>query len=287
MVKRLLFFLIFISTSLLFLVSAITSCSNNEKKEIVYEKIKPKRIIKNNILIVLGKDYYERKDILKYLENEYALGNPDSHVRVLPYSDMVKTAKQPRLRMINEKIKEQKTTILISIGIPEGGGRYLIQAVENNPKLTIISLLPMDEILPLEAASDIVVDFQIPKKIMNEETDFVISDNEVMLLLVAAIFAGEDINAHNKNINVFPIEEFQQAFFTAQTILGKELFPNHYTIKPYTDSDTGLQSHRYLLIYKDIDESQEKDMSNDNVSSEENETENGGLINPDNLEGGA
>ena len=251
MKKKLLFFLIFIS---ILFSTFITSCSNNKEKEIVYEKIKPKRIIKNNILIVLGKDYYERKDILKYLENEYALGSPDSHVRVLPYSDMVKATKQPRLRMINEKIEEQKTTILISIGIPEGGGRYLIQAAENNPELSIISLLPMDEILPLEAASDIVVDFQIPKEIMNEEKDFLISDNEVMLLLVAAIFAGEDINAHKKNIKIFPIEEFQQAFFTAQTILGKTLFTNHhYTIKPYTDSDTGLQSHRYILIYKDFD----------------------------------
>lgn len=284
MKKKLLFFLIFITTILL-LSSALASCSNNKEKEIVYEKIKPKRIIKNNILIVLGKDYYERKDILKYLENEYALGSPDSHVRVLPYSDMVKATKQPRLRMINEKIEEQKTTILISIGIPEGGGRYLIQAAENNPELSIISLLPMDEILPLEAASDIVVDFQIPKEIMNEEKDFLISDNEVMLLLVAAIFAGEDINAHNKNIKIFPIEEFQQAFFTAQTILGKTLFTNHYTIKPYTDSDTGLQSHRYILIYKDFDESQET--ADDKENSGENETENDGIINPDKLEGGA
>ena len=282
MKKKLLFFLIFIS---ILFSTFITSCSNNKEKEIVYEKIKPKRIIKNNILIVLGKDYYERKDILKYLENEYALGNPDSHVQVLPYSDMVKVSRQPRFRMINEKIEEQKTTILISIGIPEGGGRYLIQAAENNSNLSIISLLPMDEILPLEAASDIVVDFQIPKEIMNEEKDFLISDNEVMLLLVAAIFAGEDINAHKKNIKIFPIEEFQQAFFTAQTILGKALFPNHYTIKPYTDSDTGLQSHRYLLIYKDFDESQET--ADDKENSEENETEHDGIINPDKLEGGA
>ena len=282
MKKKLLFFLIFISIPF---STFITSCSNAKEKATVYEKIKPKRIIKNNILIVLGKDYYERKDILKYLEDEYALGSSDSHVQVLPYSDMVKVSRQPRLRMINEKIEEQKTTILISIGIPEGGGRYLIQAAENNPNLSIISLLPMDEILPLEASSDIVVDFQIPKEIMNDEKDFLISDNEVMLLLVSAIFAGEDINAHNKNIKIFPIEEFQQAFFTAQTILGKELFPNHYTIKPYTDSDTGLQSHRYLLIYKDFDESQET--ADDKENSEENETENDGIINPDKLEGGA
>ena len=108
MKKKLVFFLIFIS---ILFSTFITSCSNNKEKEIVYEKIKPKRIIKNNILIVLGKDYYERKDILKYLENEYALGSPDSHVRVLPYSDMVKAAKQPRLRMINEKIEEQKNKL--------------------------------------------------------------------------------------------------------------------------------------------------------------------------------
>ncbi|UTC68073.1 MULTISPECIES: hypothetical protein [unclassified Treponema] len=283
MKKKLLIFLIFIS--LLFTFFFI-SCNNNKEKEVVYEKIKPKRIIKNNILIVLGKDYHERKDILKYLENEYGLGSSDSHVQVLPYSDMVKKSKLPRLRMINEKIEEQKTTILISIGIPEDGGKYLINAAEKNPNLTIISLLPMDEILPLEAASDIVVDFQIPKELLNEEKDFLISDNEVMLLLVAAIFAGEDINAHNKQIKIFPIEEFQQAFFTAQTILGKDLFPNHYIIKPYTDSDTGLQSHRYLLIYKDTEENQEGNSDNQE-KSEENETENDGIINPDNLEGGA
>lgn len=280
MKKKLLIFLIFIS-----LISAVfifISCNNNDK-EIVYEKIKPKRIIKNNILVVLGKDYYERKDILKYLENEYALGSKDSHVQILPYSDMVTKSKLPRLRMINEKIEEQKTTILISIGIPEGGGRYLIQAAENNPNLTIISLLPMDEIMPLEAASDIVVDFQIPKQI-SEENDFIINDDELMLLLVAALFAGEDINAHSKNIKIFPIEEFQQAFFTAQAILGKELFPSQYKIKPYTDSDTGLQSHRYLLIYKDIEENQEPAIS-DEESSGESETDE--IINPDNLEGGA
>ncbi|UTC77961.1 hypothetical protein E4O04_08085 [Treponema sp. OMZ 799] len=283
MKKRLLIFLIFICV----LSAAFISCNNNNEDEVVYEKIKPKRIIKNNILIVLGKDYYERKDILKYLESEYDLGNPDSHVQVLPYSDMVKRSRLPRLRMINEKIEEQKTTILISMGIPEGGGRYLIQAAENNPNLAIISLLPMDEILPLEAASDIVVDFQIPKQLLSEEKDFIISDDELMLLLIAAIFAGEDINAHNKDIKIFPIEEFRQAFFTAQTILGKELFTDHYTIKPYTDSDTGLQSHRYLLIYKDLDESQETDISDDEANSDESETDSDGIINPDKLEGGA
>lgn len=283
MKKRLLIFLIFISV----LHAAFISCSNNKENEVVYEKIKPKRIIKNNILIILGKDYYERKDILKYLESEYALGKPDSHVQVLTYSDMVKRSRLPRLRMINDKIEEQNTTILISIGIPEGGGRYLIQAAENNRNLAVISLLPMDEILPLEAASDIVVDFQIPKQLLSEEKDFVISDNEVMLLLVSAIFAGEDINAHKKDIKIFPIEEFRQAFFTAQTVLGKDLFPNQYTIKPYTDSDTGLQSHRYLLIYKDFDGDHDKDVPDDESNSAESETDSEGVINPDKLEGGA
>lgn len=279
--------LLLILTVIFSSVFFIFSCSNEKKEETVYERIKPKRIIKNNILVILGKDYYTRPDILKYLQQEYDLGGENSRVTILPYSDMVKNSKQPRLRMINEKIEEYKPTILISIGIPEGAGRYLINAAEKNTNLTIISLLPMDEILPLEAASDIVVDFQIPTALL-EEKDFFISDDEVMLLLVSGIFAGEDINAHNKNIKIFPIEEFSQAFFTTQQVLGKDLFPHNYTIKPFLDSDTGLQSHRYIIIYKDDDKDQQAiDNSDNSLDETESDSEKDETINPDNLEGGA
>lgn len=278
---------IFIYFFILFV--GIHSC--NEKKEVqepVSERVKPRRIIKNKILIILGKDYYERLGILNYLHKEYGSGSEDSPVQILLYSEMTAGSKYPRFKLISEKIDKYKSTIVVSIGIPEGSGRYLIQIAENNPELAIISLLPMEELLLLEAASDIVVDFKIPTALLAQEEDFVIGDDEVMLLLTASVFAGEDINAKKKDLKNSPLEEFREALFTTQKVIGKSLFNNRYSVKPFIDSETGIPSHKYLLIYKDgenvSDENTEPDELENNTDAD---TQSGDIINPDKLEGGA
>lgn len=281
------FLFIFIYFFILFV--CINSC--NGKKEVqepVREKIKPHRIIKNKILVILGKDYYERLGILRYLNENYSSGSEDAPVQILPYSEMTASSKYPRFKLISEKIDEYKSTIVISIGIPEGGGRYLIQIAENNPELAIITLLPMEELLPLEAASDIVVDFKIPTALSAQEESFVIGDDEVMLLLTASVFAGEDINAKKKKLKNSPLEEFREALFTAQKVIGKSIFNNHYSIKPFIDSETGIPSHKYLLICKGDEKAAD---ANAETGELENNTdannENGDITNPDDLEGGA
>ncbi|WP_024469877.1 hypothetical protein [Treponema pedis] len=264
------------------------SCTGKEKSSApLNEKIKPKRIIRDKILLILGKDYYEKNGILGYLKEEYGIGNEESPVKLLTYKDMTETTKLPRLKMITEKIEEYKITIVISIGIPEGGGRYLIQNAENNPLITIISLLPMDEILPLEAASDIVIDFKAPTSLLNKEDSFTVSDDDIGVLLTASVFAGEDINAKNKNLKNSPLEEFREALFTAQKVMQKPVFNNDYSIKPFIDSDTGIPSHKYLLIYKN-GENPENDLETpDSKDTEDAVDENGDITNPDKLEGGA
>ncbi len=262
----------------------IVSCAEKKPEssdQAAEKKIKPKRVINDRILIILGKDYYEKSGILNYVKNEYGIGERDSPVQLLTYKEMTALTKSPRLKTINEKIEEYKSTIEISLGIPEGGGGHLIQIAENNSDVSIISLLPMDEILPLEAASDIVADFKFPK--MLQEKNAAANDDDIMILLTASIFAAEDINAKNKKLKNSPLEEFREALFTAQKVIGKTLLNNDYTVKPFTDPGTGIPSHTYLIIHKNGEESK-----NDSENTESDAVdENGDIINPDTLEGGA
>jgi len=176
--------------TLLFIGALIASCGLRQTDSTpVQENTKPKRTIKNKILIILGKDYYNRPGILKYMEEEYGLGEENAPVRLLPYPEFIKSTRQPRLRLIAETLEEFKSSIVISIGMPEGGGRYLISESEKNEELTVISLLPMDEALPMEAGSDIVVDFKPPAESLNNTEHLDITDGELMLLLTAAVFA--------------------------------------------------------------------------------------------------
>ncbi len=228
-----------------------TACNNktNKPEKKIYKASSPQRIINNKILLILGKDYYKRENILDYLKKEYGIGKEDSPVKIIGYDDMITTTKYPLLKIIPEKIKEFKPTILISLGLPEGGGRYLINESRKNPDLVIISLLPMDEILPLEAGSDLVVDFEIPTEILSEEKDFKISDESLSLLLNSSVFMGEYIYAKKKELIKTPLEDFSEVFLNTQKFFNITV-ETDYGIKPYIDSDTGIPSRKYLLVYK-------------------------------------
>lgn len=279
----------FIFYTLLLIGALIASCGLRQTDSTpVRENTKPKRTIKNKILIILGKDYYNRPGILKYMEEEYGLGEENAPVRLLPYPEFIKSTRQPRLRLIAETLEEFKSSIVISIGMPEGGGRYLISESEKNEELTVISLLPMDEALPMEAGSDIVVDFKPPAESLNNTEHLDITDGELMLLLTAAVFAGEDIRARHKEIKIPPIEEFREALFTAKKVLGSTgaSFKDSYTVKPYIDSDSGIPSRKYLLIYKNESPTGEnKSGHTDTAPSQTAEPED--ITDPDKLDGSA
>lgn len=272
-----------INTILFLIILCLTafSCTKKENEKAVEKKtIKPRRIIKDKILIILGKDYYDHPGILKYLNDEYGVGEIDSPVQILKYDEMLGNSKYPRLKLINEKLEEYKSSILISVGLPENGGRYLIKCAATNPKPAIITLLPMEELLPLEAGSDIVVDFKIPTALVEDNT--ALNDDEIMLLITASVFAGENINAKIKAQKSSPIEDFRDALFTAQKVVSKVLFEGNYFIKPYLDPESGLPSHKYLIIHTGSSE----DIPLNNKNNSDEEVENNEITNPDDLEGG-
>lgn len=226
----------------------VFSCNNSENKK---KNNKPKRLVNKNILIILGKDYYMRNDILDYFKKDYLLGSADSKIQVYTYNEMLTKSGKIILRSIKDEIEESNCDIVIALGTPEGSSRYLMQARKKYPEKVFISLLPMEDTLPLEASCDIVVDFKLPDTLLNEEAAFTVSSEKIQLLLVAAVFAGEDIIAKNKNTNFSPYEEFYRAFFTAHSVL----FPTaesitSFKVAPFVDPDTSIPSRKYLIVHE-------------------------------------
>lgn len=221
-------------------------------KSTAVAKPNPKRVITNDILLVLGEDYYQRTGILSYLENNYGVNTEDSHVRLLTYQDMLTDSGYLRLRSILDAIDSSDCSIVIAVGLPEGSARYFMQAADTHPEKVYVSLLPMEDTLQLEAACDMIVDFKLPDTLMNAEEAFTVSDDRVQLLLVASVFAGEDIQLNKKALNISIYEEFNRAFFTAYSVLYPGQ-PPQFKVSPYVDVSTSLPSRKYFIVYETTD----------------------------------
>jgi hypothetical protein len=215
------------------------------------------RDLNMKVLVILGQDYYKKSNILECLNTEYSTSSIKENVNVLSY-DSLEMKDFLRLKLIIEKIEEIAPNVVISLGLPEGAGKYLLQAVNNDKNMIVISAFPMEEILKLEAASDIVFDFELPDVLLNQEHDFYITDSEVSLVLLSSFLASERIKKHGKNSSILPIEDAKEAFKEAEQKMEDKMGFNIYTLKPYIDSDIGMASYNYIIIYKSVLEDEDQ-----------------------------
>lgn len=248
-----------IISSVILLSLLFFSCQKSNNDVVTTENIVEEaklRELDSKVLVILGQDYYKKNNILDCLNAEYSSSSIKSNVIVLGY-DSFEMKDFLRLKVIIEKIEDLKPDVVISLGLPEGAGKYLLQAVNENKKLVVISAFPMEEILKLEAASDIVFDFELPDVLLNQEHDFYITDSEVSLVLLSSFLASERIKEHGKNSSILPIEDAKEAFNDAEQKMEEKMGHNIYTLKPYVDSDIGIASYNYIIIYKTILEDEE------------------------------
>ena len=208
-----------------------------------------KKDIAHPLLFVLGKDFYQYSDLFTYLSNIYTAESLKVNLHILSYSDMTAKTKQPRLSMITERLAAQPVEALISIGIPEGGARILRIAKEKYPDLHIFSLLPVEEILPLEAYSDVVVDFELPDSFAKADREVNISAHDVQTLLLCAVTAVEQINELPEQE---PFPRFARAVATTAAMLKEQGIAawggTPYALHPYKDPELNISSYNYLIL---------------------------------------
>ena len=151
--------------------------------------------------------------------------------------------------MITERLASQPVEALISIGIPEGGARILRTVKEQSPNLHIFSLLPVEEILPLEAYSDVVVDFELPDSFIKADREVNIPAHDVQTLLLCAVTAVEQINELPEQE---PFPRFARAVATTSAILKEQGITawggTPYTLQPYKDPELNIRSYNYLIL---------------------------------------
>ncbi|AIW89370.1 lipoprotein [Treponema sp. OMZ 838] len=208
-----------------------------------------KKELTHSLLFVLGKDFYQYSDLFTYLSNVYDSESLKANLYILSYRDMTAKTKQPRLSIISERLAAQPVEALISIGIPEGGARILRTAQEKYPDLHIFSLLPVEEILPLEACSDIVVDFELPDSFAKADRAVDIPAHDVQTLVLCAVTAVEQINELPEQE---PFPRFARAVATTVDILKEQGIAawggTPYTLHPYKDPELNIRSYNYLIL---------------------------------------
>lgn len=162
---------------------------------------------------------------------------------------MTAKTKQPRLSMITERLAAHPVEALISIGIPEGDARILRIAKEKYPDLHIFSLLPVEEILPLEAYSDVVVDFELPDSFAKADRAVNIPAHDVQTLVLCAVTAVEQINELPEQE---PFPRFARAVATTSAMLKEQGITawggTPYTLQPYKDPELNIRSYNYLIL---------------------------------------
>lgn len=229
-----------------------------KQEDIHLENTPPVRLIKNKILVILGEDYYMRPGILNYLEKNYNLYDENSTVKLFTYESMLNSSGSLILRSIAEAIEHSDCDIIIALGVPEGSARYFTQVKNTHPEKIFISILPMEDTLPLEACCDIVLDFKLPDTLLNEEEIFSVTDENVELLLISSIFAAEDMLTNTNKLSISIYEEFNRAFFAAYSVLFSHAPVVHnFRLSPYLDPETSIPSRTYFIV-NEIDTNDDK-----------------------------
>ena len=78
------------------------------------------------------------------------------------------------------------------------------------------------------------------------------------MVLLSSFLASERIREHGKYSSVLPIEDAKEAFKDAEQNTEEKMGHNVYTLKPYVDSDIGMASYNYIIIYKSVIEDEDE-----------------------------
>jgi len=247
--SRFFYFLILFAVLPVYTYTVFSCTGKNPPDMNEQRKSSKKRELTHSILFVVGKDFYRYTDLLLYLYRIYEPESLDAKIRLLTYGDMTAQTKQPRLTMITERLDAQPPDVMISLGMPEGGGKILRTVKEKYPALHVFSLLPVEEILPLEAYSTAVIDFELPDSFAKADRAVSIPVHDLQTLLFSATAAAEQIDEIPEQE---PLQRFSQAFAIAAAQLEEHgITPwggASYMLHPYKDPELNIRSYNYLIL---------------------------------------
>lgn len=140
---------------------------------------------------------------------------------------------------------DPSTFLVITVGAPERTARDLDRLRADMPNVRIITLFPTDEVLSIEAVSDLVIDIPSSGELLADENaqsaSRISAPDLSFLLLAAALFAERDAS-------VAPAARFDAAILDARVAARLPAAGDGWKIAQYVDTDTGLKARNHLVI---------------------------------------
>ena len=107
----------------------------------------------------------------------------------------------------------------------------------------------MEEILPLEAYSDVVVDFELPDSFAKADRAVHIPAHDVQTLVLCAVTAVAQFDELPEQE---PFPRFARAVATTTAMLNERGITawggTQYTLQPYKDPELNIRSYNYLIL---------------------------------------
>lgn len=222
-------------------VFVFISCTKNKNS-----KIEP-NYENGRVAFLFGYGYNDEEfveRITQLISNKFGLY--ENGGLVVPYvypKDFYSNGISGRISNLADYVLEKKCKALITIGAPEFTHKALAKIKDENPKCFIISLFSQDDVLGIEADSDIVLDFV-------EEAKTVKSENSEMELAVEGNL--QHMDKMDQIIiqtikSVAGINSFTRPDAVTLKVISK-IFGSDWEVATYLDSSTGLRAKNHFVL---------------------------------------
>jgi hypothetical protein len=205
---------------------------------------KPKhRTADHKVIVLVGPEFATRPEVLDGLISEYGLDGAGGMVVRLQYPDSLLDGKRVKLSLLSDAVETSGATTLVTVGAPEGVAVELTRLRARKPDLRIVSLFSADDMLPVEAASGLTLEYAPPAGILADENTTVMPSDGIDVLVLAAVLAIEDPDP-----SISPLLRMQTSLDSARSFLRKKSVGSDWKITAWADPDTNIRSRVRLVL---------------------------------------
>lgn len=195
----------------------------------------------HQVVVMLGSEYAVREGILAPVIAEYGLAGSDGKAVILRYPESFTENKRVSFSALSAAASMPKTTVIVTIGAPEGTARELAKIRKNHEKINIITLFSFDESISIEAVSSLVIDSPISDDVPENESPVTLSDADVGILLLASVLFGESSDGEKT-----PLLRLTESLEGARKLVRLKKTDANWKLSSFIDTGTNLRSWNHV-----------------------------------------
>lgn len=197
----------------------------------------------HKVVVLTGPEFAANREILDALISEYGLDGSGGMVVPLQYPDSFLEEKKLVMSRLSDAVSAPGVTTLVTVGAPEGVVRELLKIRSSKPELRIASLFTQDDMLRVELASDLTLEYAPAGEILADENATAMPSADVDALILAATLALEDPDK-----SIAPLQRLQTSLDAARGFLKRKTAGAAWKIDAWLDPDTNLRSRVRLVL---------------------------------------